>query len=137
MSVIDKLLSFTVPIDKKAHRKDKKMHLIKDENGNVIPHGHGEEGHHHHEHEHHHEHCSACGDSCGGNCTDEVVALLGYMVSHNEQHAQELVQMAENLKKLGMADAAKTIEEGVTDFQKGNMRLGLALTLVKEHLKEA
>ena len=71
------------------------------------------------------------------NCSQEVVALLNYMLSHNEHHAQELDQMAENLQKLGMEDAAKTIKEGVADFQKGNMRLGLALTLVKEHLKEA
>ena len=67
----------------------------------------------------------------------ETIALLTYMLQHNEHHAQELDQMAENLSKLGMEDAAKTIKEGVADFQKGNMRLGLALTLVKEHLKEA
>lgn len=42
--------------------------------------------------------------------------------------------MAENLLKLGMDAAAKTIKEAVADFQKGNMRLGLALTLVKEEL---
>lgn len=112
------------------------MHLIKDENGNVIPHG-GEGHQHHHDHHDHHEHCAGCGDSCPGSCTDEVVALLNYMLSHNEHHAEELDQMAENLKKMGMEDAAKTIKEGVADFQKGNMRLGLALTLVKEHLKEA
>ena len=110
------------------------MHLIKDENGNVIPHG-GDE--HHHDHSHNHEHCGSCEDGCSGNCTDEVVASLNYMLSHNEHHAEELDQMAENLKKMGMEDAAKTIKEGVADFQKGNMRLGLALTLVKEHLKEA
>ena len=45
--------------------------------------------------------------------------------------------MAENIKKLGLEDAAKQILEGVSDFQKGNMRLSLALTLVKEQLKEA
>ena len=44
--------------------------------------------------------------------------------------------MADNLDKLGMTAAAKTIREGVSDFQKGNMRLGLALTLVKEELAE-
>ena len=104
------------------------MHLIKDENGNVIPHG-GEA--------HQHEHCENCSDNCQENCSQEVVALLNYMLSHNEHHAQELDQMAENLQTLGMEDAAKTIKEGVADFQKGNMRLGLALTLVKEHLKEA
>jgi hypothetical protein len=34
-----------------------------------------------------------------------------------------------------MDAAAKTIKESVSDFQKGNMRLGLALTLVKEEMK--
>ena len=74
------------------------MHLIKDENGNIIPHG----SDHHHDHEHGHEHCGSCNSDCQGNCTDEVVALLNYMLSHNEHHAEELDQMAENLEKLGM-----------------------------------
>lgn len=122
------------------------MHLIKDENGNVMPHSHDHEGGHHHDHDHSHEH--GCGHhhdhshehcgSCEGEhgCKNETVALLTYMLQHNEHHAAELEQMAENLKKLGMDTAAKTIMEGVSDFQKGNMRLGLALTLVKEQLKE-
>ena len=42
--------------------------------------------------------------------------------------------------KIKMVDLANSIVEldweGVSDFQKGNMRLSLALTLVKEHLKE-
>ena len=122
------------------------MHLIKDENGNLIQHGH-EHTHEHthadgvthsHTHSHHagqeevhahshgndscgeHEHCGACS---GGDCKNETVALLTYMLQHNE------------LEKMGMSAAAKTIKEGVADFQKGNMRLGLALTLVKEELK--
>ena len=33
-----------------------------------------------------------------------------------------------------MDAACKTIKEAVADFQKGNMRLGLALTLVKEEM---
>jgi hypothetical protein len=57
------------------------------------------------------------------------------MLQHNEHHAVELDQMAENLKKLGMDVVAKTIKEAVADFQKGNMRLSLALTLVKEEVK--
>ena len=133
------------------------MHLIKDEAGNFISHGHGDEHAHEHTHEdgsvhththsheagHGHEHSHGCGgcqnqDGCGNkSCKDETVALLTYMLSHNEHHAEELDQMAANLRKLGMEDAAKSIEEGVADFQKGNMRLSLALTLVKEHLKEA
>ena len=56
-------------------------------------------------------------------------------LQHNEHHAQELDQMADNLAKMGMDAACKTIKEAVADFQKGNMRLGLALTLVKEEMK--
>jgi len=41
------------------------------------------------------------------------------------------------LPVLGMGDAANQLREGASDFQKGNMRLSLALTLVKEHMKEA
>ena len=66
---------------------------------------------------------------------NETVALLTYMLQHNEHHAAELDQMADNLAKMGMDAAAKTIKESVSDFQKGNMRLGLALTLVKEEMK--
>ena len=115
------------------------MHLIKDENGNLVQHGHADS--HEHTHEHTHEdgvthshthshaegdnHCHTHGDGhCGscenGDCKNETVALLTYMLQHNE---------------LNMDAAAKTIKEAVADFQKGNMRLGLALTLVKEELK--
>lgn len=133
------------------------MHLVKDENGNLVHHGHEHTHEHTHEggvthshthsHEngeahdhphadscggHDHEHCGSCAD---GNCKNETLALLTYMLQHNEHHAKELDQMADNLEKLGMDAAAKTIKEAVSDFQKGNMRLGLALTLVKEELK--
>ena len=73
--------------------------------------------------------------AAAGDCKNETVALLTYMLQHNEHHAAELDQMADNLAKMGMDAAAKTIKEGVSDFQKGNMRLGLALTLVKEEMK--
>ena len=134
------------------------MHLMKDENGNLIAHGH-EHSHEHthsdgvtHSHEHSHDsqgeghehshpdgcahsHDGHCGSCKEGDCKNETVALLTYMLQHNEHHAAELDQMAENLAKMGMDAAAKTIKEGVADFQKGNMRLSLALTLVKEELK--
>lgn len=111
------------------------MHLLHDENGNPVPHG----GHYEHSHEHSHSHdCgNGCHEHCEGECKDENVALLTYMLQHNEHHAAELDEMADKLEKAGLADAAKQIREGVSDFQKGNMRLSLALTLVKEQLKEA
>ncbi len=118
------------------------MHIIKDENGNIVQHG----------HEDHDEHCGHLHDAeCPhgnepGNCETcdheqnprkEAEALLTYMVQHNESHAAELDQMADTLINLGMEDAAKTIREGVEDFQKANLRFSLALTQVKEHMKEA
>jgi hypothetical protein len=112
------------------------MHLIKGEDGQMMSHGHT----HTHDHEHDHTHqCSHNCDSCDGKSdhVKETAALLTYMLSHNEHHAQELVQMAENLKKLGLHDEAKQISEGVSDFQKGNMRLSVALSLVNEQIKEA
>ena len=110
------------------------MHLLHDENGNPVPHG----GHHEHSHEHSHSHdCgNGCHEHCEGECKDENVALLTYMLQHNEHHAAELDEMADKLEKAGLADAAKQIREGVSDFQKGNMRLGLALTLVKSELEK-
>lgn len=135
------------------------MHLIKDENGNLVQHGHDHTHGHTHEHTHadgvthnhththeeggdhahtheggcqSHDHCGSCQ---GGDCKNESVALLTYMLQHNEHHAQELDQMADNLEKLGLSASAKTIKEAVADFQKGNMRLGLALTLVKEEIQ--
>lgn len=59
------------------------------------------------------------------------------MLDHNTHHAAELDQMADNLQKLGMDVAAKQIKDAVSDFQKGNLRLSLALTTVKEQMKEA
>lgn len=127
------------------------MHLIKDENGNVMPHNHSDGHTHEHTHEHSHGeghshghshscgHSHECGSACGSSneCKNETVALLSYMLDHNEHHAAELDQMADNLQKLGMDAAAKQIKDAVSDFQKGNLRLSLALTTVKEQLKEA
>ena len=131
------------------------MHLIKDENGNLVQHGH-EHTHEHthadgvsHTHAHTHEESEGhdhthtdeqnCGTGCGscqgGDCKNETVALLTYMLQHNELHAAEVVELSYKLAKMGMDAAAKTIKESVSDFQKGNMRLGLALTLVKEEMK--
>ena len=107
------------------------MHLIQDENGQMVHHGHtaGDAGEHH----------------CGGNCSScasagderkEALALLQYMQKHNAQHAAELDRVAANLEKLDMKDVADQIRAAVSEFQKGNLRLSLAATLAGEHIKE-
>lgn len=132
------------------------MHIVKDENGNILPHGHHEHPHSHdgaehthehshmegHEHEHHHHHDhEGCAGSCGSDCQGcqeqqdpkaQLTALLSYMLSHNESHAKELDAMAGKIADAGMAGAAEQIRKGVAEFQKGNMYLSLALSMVKE-----
>ena len=96
-------------------------------------------GGHDHEHEHdcgcghdHHHHHEGCDCGCGGQeQQDENVAVLAYMLDHNKHHALELKEIAKHLREAGKDDAAAQIEKGVEDFEKGNMRLGIALSLVK------
>ena len=84
---------------------------------------------HDHGHNHHHE---GCGCGCGGHeVQDENVAVLAYMLDHNRHHALELKEIAKHLREAGKDDAAAQIEKCVEDFEKGNMRLGIALSLVK------
>ncbi len=115
------------------------MHLIKDENGNLCPHSH-EHTHEHHGHDHTEDYensnCGQCG-GCSAKEEDgenkEIIALLTYMLQHNEHHAAELDQMAQRLKKAGMDTAAEQIAKGVSEFQKGNLYLSVALSMVKEN----
>ena len=103
------------------------MHVITDENGNVIQHGHS---HDHGEAAHCHD--TACG-SCGG-CADpekETVALVSYMVDHNKHHAAELADVAKKFRETGKEDVAVQIEKAIENFDKGNLYLSLALSLVK------
>lgn len=93
--------------------------------------------HHEHEHEHHHED-SGCGhehshEGCGHEHSpqEEHVAILSYMLDHNKHHAAELKEIAAHLREAGEEEAAVQIEKGVEDFEKGNMRLSIALSLVK------
>ena len=94
------------------------MHLLQDENGNLIPHG-------KEVHEHHHEET--------GN-RKENLALLNYMLDHNEHHAAELEEMAGKLEKTGYHEEARQIREGVDKFKEGNALLKKAVeTMEKNH----
>lgn len=102
------------------------MHVTNEEHCHC---GCGHEHHHEecgHEHEHHHE---ECGHEHGQQ--DENVAVLSYMLDHNRHHAMELKEIAAHLREVGEEEAAVQIEKGVEDFEKGNMRLSIALSLVK------
>ena len=134
------------------------MHQIQDEQGNPVPHEHEhehththtyehthphthehghEDDHHHthdHEEEHSHTHCGACeAHSHEAPQGDKKVALLDYMPKHNEHHAAELDEVAEQFRADGQADASEQIRKAVDEFQKGNLYLKLALSMVQEN----
>lgn len=113
----------------KLEKRGITVHIVKDENGNICPHGH--ENDHAHTHGHPHEgECKSCG-GCG-QPVNQNEALLTYMLQHNQSHAAELDQMAEKLRGAGMAEAAEQLKKAVDEFQKGNLYLGVALAMVKE-----
>lgn len=122
------------------------MHIVDGEHGHGHCHEHTHT--HTHEHTHDHEHCHShehtheaehshehCG-SCGGNCSQEKPgseqeALLSYMLDHNKHHAAELLDVAKKFRETGKEEVAVQIEKAVENFDKGNMYLSLALSLVK------
>ncbi len=136
------------------------MHIIHGEQGDAMhshhhEHEHGEGCCHHHgdDHCHEHDHGEGCchqhgddhchehdhGEGCcghgeGGCChqQDETIAVLTYMLEHNEHHAAELESMAAELRKQGKTAAADMIDKGVVDFQTANMRLKVALSMLGE-----
>lgn len=112
------------------------------EHSHVHSHEHG----HEEEHEHDHSGCTSGCSGCGGHehdhdhghthsyeapQGDKMTALLDYMVKHNESHAAELDQVAEKLRQAGKDSAAEQIKKAVDEYQKGNLYLSLALSLVK------
>lgn len=112
------------------------------EHSHVHSHEHG----HEEEHEHDHSGCTSSCSGCGGHehdhdhghthsheapQGDKMTALLDYMVKHNESHAAELDQVAEKLRQAGKDSAAEQIKKAVDEYQKGNLYLSLALSLVK------
>lgn len=105
------------------------MHLIQDENGNLVPHGHEhthEDGTvHSHTHAHSHEE-----SSCDGDSRSKTLALLKYMLDHNGHHAEELAEMADSLEN--DKAVAEEILEAVAEFRKGNERLANAVKLMEK-----
>ena len=61
----------------------------------------------------------------------EQEALLSYMLDHNKHHAAELADVAKKFRETGKEDVAVQIEKAIENFDKGNLYLSLALSLVK------
>ncbi len=72
-------------------------------------------------HEHHHHH------TVSADSKEELKALLEYMVSHNSSHAEELSQIARQLKSLGSDTASEKALAALEEYKKGNALLNEAL----------
>lgn len=89
------------------------------------PHEHeaGHEHEHTHSHEHDHEHPHDHGDIPP---TERTRALLGYMIEHNEHHAEELAELVDSLE----GPARKRLLEAIGSFETGNVQLREVLELM-------
>ena len=108
------------------------MHIVDGEHGHC--HGHDHEHTHERTHDHSHgqEHCGGCESGCAQKKPgSEQEALLSYMLDHNKHHAAELADVAKKFRETGKEDVAVQIEKAIENFDKGNLYLSLALSLVK------
>ena len=81
-------------------------------------HSHG--GHSHvHPHDHGHDHSHGAGETP----MEELLALMKFMVNHNDAHAQELAELASQLQTAGKARAYRRIMNAVADFDMVNAQL--------------
>ena len=55
---------------------------------------------------------------------EEMLALMQFMVSHNDAHAQELAELADQLKEAGKNRAYRKLMDAVADFDVVNAQLG-------------
>ena len=92
-------------------------------------HAHGAGHHHHHGHSHSHGHDHHHHDAPAADATplEETVALMKFMVAHNEAHAQELADLAQQLGDSGNRNAYRRIMDAVVSFDMGNATLSAVL----------
>lgn len=63
---------------------------------------------------------------------DETVALMRFMVSHNDVHAQELAALAQQLREAGKKRAGDQIMDAVADFDMVNAKLDAVIAQLCE-----
>ena len=103
---------------------DDRMYQVSGVRKEGTVHSHGTRRHvHTHDHDHSH----------GGTPMEELLALMKYMVSHNDAHAQELAALADQLKEAGKLRAYREIMDAVAGFDVANAKLD---TVLKELMDE-
>ena len=93
-------------------------------------HSHGAGYHRHghsHSHGHGHDHHPHEAPAADAPPMAALVALMKFMVAHNEAHAQELAELAQKLEERGNRNAYRRIMDAVVSFDMGNATLSAVL----------
>ena len=86
--------------------------------------------HSHGDHTHSHDHDHVHSDTA--TPMDELLALMKFMVNHNDAHAQELAELADQLRASGRNRAYGQIMDAVTDFDMVNAKLDAVVKELSE-----
>lgn len=91
-------------------------------------HSHGGHSHAHaHSHTHDHSHVGGHQHCVEDTPMEELLALMKYMVSHNDTHAQEMAELAGKIRDAGKVSAYKKIMDAVADFDILNAKFDAVL----------
>ena len=66
------------------------------------------------------------------NDLKELEALLNYLINHNEDHAQEIVELAVKAKEMGKEEVNNNLAKGVEYLKYSNEMLKKALQLLRD-----
>ena len=99
-------------------------------------HSHGGHSHAHaHSSSHDHSHTGGHRHCVEETLMEELLALMKYMVSHNDTHAQEMAELATKIRDAGKIGAYKKIMDAVADFDILNAKFDAVLKeLTQEEL---
>lgn len=91
-------------------------------------HSHGGHRHAHaHSQAHDHSHMDGHRHCVEDTPMEELLALMKYMVSHNDTHAQEMAELATKIRDAGKVSAYKKIMDAVADFDILNAKFDAVL----------
>lgn len=96
---------------------DERMYQVTGVKGNIHSHG-----------GHTHSHDFDCDHSHSDAPLDEMLALMKFMVRHNDAHAQELAELAQQLRDAGRNRAYSQVMDAVSDFDMVNAKLDAILS---------
>lgn len=84
-------------------------------------HAHAQVDTHDHSHSKGHQHC------VDDTPLEELLALMKYMVAHNDTHAQEMAELATKIRDAGKVNAYRKIMDAVADFDILNAKFDAVL----------